>query len=138
MSQADVLDDRLPWLPNEPVPPRERSQPEIAAMLIAAALLVIGAAYWLLQGEFQQQRPAATRPAASTTIALPRAKAPAPPRSAPQDVQVPAYVPMPAAPEPQAVVPSTPERQPLVQPAPEPDAAVPSTPRASRSASPGS
>ncbi|HEX5317870.1 MAG TPA: hypothetical protein VFW46_01855 [Stellaceae bacterium] len=68
--------DRLPWLQDEPAPPRKRggNRREAAALAVVAALLVAGASYWM--GGHGWQRPATTEPLRpSTTVALPRPRA---------------------------------------------------------------
>jgi hypothetical protein len=83
MSQARTAAgmDRLPWLSDEPAPPKKRGgNRELAGWAAAATLLVAGASYWM--GAHSGQRPPtpaqAVRP--STTVALPQPREAEPPQ----------------------------------------------------------
>src|SRR6476661_7385959 len=70
-SRAAVGFDRLPWLTDEPNGPRrERSGRELAGWLVAGALVVAGASYWLGQRTDEPLPPPAAR-SHSTTVPLP-------------------------------------------------------------------
>ncbi len=126
MSQADALDDRLPWLPNEPEPRRERSQSEIARWFAAVALL-LGAGYWLLAESLQREAPREAKPTA-TSIVRPPAK---PAKSMRPSARLEPGTASPTpAPQLQPVVPApieisppqsaSPEPRPVTSPAPKP------------------
>jgi hypothetical protein len=73
MSQAVAAAgmDRLPWLPDEPSPPRRLgANREIAGWAVAAALFVAGASYWM--GAHSWQKPPAPAEQPSTTVPLPQ------------------------------------------------------------------
>lgn len=73
MSQAQAAADRLPWLSDEPKPPKRRasSNRELAGWATAAILLVAGASYWM--GAHSWPIPPNSAPAVrpSTTAPLP-------------------------------------------------------------------
>ena len=119
MSQAVAAAgaDRLPWLPDEPSPPKRRGgNRELAGWAIAATLLVAGGSYWM--GARSWQKSSASAPAAqpSTTVPLPQ------PRTAePAQPQV--------ALEPAPEVSPTPMREvPIVRPRIEKPSVRPSAP----------
>ena len=74
MSQAQAAADRLPWLPDEPNPPkrRESSSRAVAGWATAAVLVVAGASYWM--GAHSWQAPSLTSHASrsSDTVRLPQ------------------------------------------------------------------
>ena len=73
MSQAQAAADRLPWLPDEPSPPKRRgtSNREVAGWATAAVLLVAGASYWMGARSWQAP-PQAASPAATVQLPQPR------------------------------------------------------------------
>jgi hypothetical protein len=130
MSQAEALDERLPWLADEPAPPPSRGHFEIAGWLALAAVAVGGGAYWLLFGnevrETARETPAATIAARPQRVAQ-RAQEDMQPTEAPMPAPVPAPVVQPTPErqlETRTVEPasSTPPRQQLARPAPQPAA----------------
>jgi len=76
MSQALASSglDRLPWLADEPAPPRKRggNYRDAAGLAVVAVLLVAGASYWI--GVHSWQKPTATTEMSppSTTVPLPQ------------------------------------------------------------------
>jgi hypothetical protein len=83
MSQARTAAgmDRLPWLPDEPAPPKRRGgSRELAGWATAATLVVAGASYWM--GAHSGQRPSAPAQAVrpSTTVPLPQPRLAEPPQ----------------------------------------------------------
>ncbi|MFL6759174.1 hypothetical protein [Sphingomonas sp.] len=74
--EAAAAMDRLPWLPDEPPPRRARRRGSaLVAPLMAIAVLVAGAAYWLGSGAVENLAPptfAPSKPAA--TVRLPAAQ----------------------------------------------------------------
>ena len=81
MSQARAAagPDRLPWLADEPPPPKKRAKTgELAGWAAAAILLVAGASYWMGAHSWP---PVASQPQVrtpSTTVPLPQPRAPEP------------------------------------------------------------
>jgi hypothetical protein len=71
--EAAAAMDRLPWLPDEPVPRRIwRRGSALVAPLIAIAVLIAGAAYWLGSGGIENLAPPASAPSEpATTVRLP-------------------------------------------------------------------
>ena len=83
MSQAQAATgaDRLPWLEDEPAPPRKRgSKREVAAWAVGATLIVAAASYWY--GAQSWNEPAAPAEAVppSTTVPLPQVRSVEPPQ----------------------------------------------------------
>ncbi|MGE5562512.1 MAG: hypothetical protein ACM3ZV_04300 [Bacillota bacterium] len=83
MSQARAAAglDRLPWLADEPAPPRKRGgNRELAGWAVAAVLVVAGASYWI--GAHSWQQPSTQQPAIepTTTVPLPQARPAEPPQ----------------------------------------------------------
>lgn len=75
MSQAEAVaaGDRLPWLANEAMPRSTYNLREVSGWLIAAALVVGGGAFWLV--ETGQPNPASeVAPTRTTTVVLPQAQ----------------------------------------------------------------
>lgn len=76
--------DRLPWLADEPAPPRKRgaNHREAAGLALAAVLLVAGASYWI--GVHSWQKPGTTaelsRPSTAVPLPQPRAAEPQQPQ----------------------------------------------------------
>lgn len=75
--ETAAAEDRLPWLPDEPAPKRPKrggSGPLFAAL--GATLLVGSGAFWMgARSVDDSSVPQASRPQASTTVRLPRARA---------------------------------------------------------------
>lgn len=81
MSQARVAAgmDRLPWLADEPAPPRKRGNwRELAGWAVAATLLVAGASYWM--GARTRQQPGASPQTARSSTSMPLPTATEPPQ----------------------------------------------------------
>jgi len=83
MSQALASSglDRLPWLADEPAPPRKRggNYRDAAGWAVVAALLVAGASYWM--GAHSSQKPTIREPLPpSTTVPLPQPRSAQPPQ----------------------------------------------------------
>lgn len=74
MSQAQAAADRLPWLSDEPSPPKRRagSSRELAGWASAAVLLVAGASYWMGAHSWEKPRGSAPSVQPSTTVPLPQ------------------------------------------------------------------
>jgi hypothetical protein len=75
MSQAVTAAgmDRLPWLPDEPSPPRRRGRNrELAGWAVAATLVVAGASYWMGARSWHEPSPAPVATQPSTTVPLPQ------------------------------------------------------------------
>jgi hypothetical protein len=81
MSQAWTATgmDRLPWLPDEPAPPKRRGNRELAGWATAATLLVAGASYWMGAHSWQMRSPPAPAARPSTTVPLPQPQVVEPP-----------------------------------------------------------
>jgi outer membrane biosynthesis protein TonB len=83
MSQVQAVTgaDRLPWLEDEPAPPRKRgSKREVAAWAAGATLIVAAASYWY-GAQSWNESPAPTQAALpSTTVPLPQARPAEPPQ----------------------------------------------------------
>jgi outer membrane biosynthesis protein TonB len=76
MSQARAAADRLPWLADEPTPPKRRGgNREAAGWAVAAMLLVAGASYWMGAHSWQQQAPSPSPVRSGTTVELPQPRA---------------------------------------------------------------
>jgi hypothetical protein len=66
--------DRLPWLADEPAPPRKSGNNRmLAAFAIGATLLVAGVSYWMGARSWEQ-RPQPPLAATTTTVPLPQAR----------------------------------------------------------------
>lgn len=71
MSQAQTAADRLPWLADEPTPPRSRGPSrELVGWAVAGALIVAGISYWMGERSSGQQ-PAQRAARSETTVPLP-------------------------------------------------------------------
>ena len=96
-SRAAVGFDRLPWLADEPERPAAPARPAgsgLAGWLVAGALVVAGASYWLGQKSATEVAQPVTRSAPhSTTVPLP---SPLPPQPQVQPDRVPEVAPAPA------------------------------------------
>ena len=73
MGEAQVAAgfDRLPWLQDEPRPPK-RGSSELLGWAVAAVVLVAGASYWMGVNSFRQ--PDNRQSTAQTTVPLPQAR----------------------------------------------------------------
>lgn len=82
MSQAQAAADRLPWLSDEPSPPKRRagSNREVVGWATAAVLLVAGASYWMGAHSWQKVLPPTQAVSTSTTVPLPQPHAVEPPQ----------------------------------------------------------
>jgi outer membrane biosynthesis protein TonB len=83
MSQAQAATgvDRLPWLEDEPAPPRKRgSKREVAAWAIGATLIVAAASYWYGTQSWNQSAAPIEATPPSTTVPLPQPRAAEPPQ----------------------------------------------------------
>jgi outer membrane biosynthesis protein TonB len=83
MSQAQAATgaDRLPWLEDEPTPPRKRgSKREVAAWAIGATLIVAAASYWYGTQSWNQSAAPIEATPPSTTVPLPQPRAAEPPQ----------------------------------------------------------
>lgn len=78
--------DRLPWLPDEPLPQRATRRGSKVLPWAGAALAIVAAAgFWIGTSGFQEQAPAPTqRVSPSTTVPLPAPRAAEPTVPAPQ------------------------------------------------------
>lgn len=75
MSQARAAagPDRLPWLADEPPPPKKRAKAgELAGWAVAAIFLVAAVSYWMGAHSWQPRVSQAEKPAPSTTVPLPQ------------------------------------------------------------------
>ena len=135
MSQARAAagPDRLPWLADEPPPPKKRAKTgELAGWAAAAILIVAGAAYWMGAHSWPPVAPQPHAPTPSTTVPLPQPRA-----AEPMQPQV-ALEPVPqVTPVPQREVPMARprvERRPVERAAPA--RAAPQAPAATEQQSP--
>jgi outer membrane biosynthesis protein TonB len=82
MSQAQAASDRLPWLSDEPSPPkrRESRNREVAGWAVAATLLVAGSSYWMGAHSWQQAAAPTEAVRPSTTVRLPQPRVAEPPQ----------------------------------------------------------
>jgi hypothetical protein len=135
MSGARTADrfDRLPWLADEPEPPTraQRNYAGLAAWVVVAILLAVGAAYWF--GTNRGREPGTTaRTPPSTTVALPEPKL-AQPEVAPDTIPKVEPIVVPTVrPAPQRRVPlPRPEARPVAKTAAKPKAEGPAAPVAS-------
>lgn len=72
MSQAQSAADRLPWLADEPTPPRGRGRNrELAGWAVAGALIVAGVSYWMGERSSDQQPAQREVARTQTTVPLP-------------------------------------------------------------------
>ena len=97
MSQAVAAasTDRLPWLPDEPAPPKRRDgNRELAGWAVAATLLVAGASYWMGARSWHEASTTTVAPQPSSTVPLPQPRIAEPPQ--PQVTFEPAPVVSPA------------------------------------------
>lgn len=75
MSIDAAATDRLPWLPDEPLPkPSKRRGSTLVAWGAAAVVLVGAAGFWFGARSVEQQSVPAPRPAPATTVPLPQAQ----------------------------------------------------------------
>jgi len=74
-AQAAIGFDRLPWLTDEPRPPK-RGLSELLGWAVAAVVLVAGASYWMGVNSVAEPKSgqSAAQPSSQTTVSLPKAR----------------------------------------------------------------